>query len=367
MFADLISAGDPRWGNALERLRYDVYHLPDYSRFAARHEGGVPSAFYAESSGRVMLIPLLLRDVPVELGAPPGWKDAASAYGYPGPLTSHPNDEGWLEECRVTLEQLARRHDVVAAFLRLHPLRGVPAERLSTYGDVVTHGPVVYLDLTKGADELCSETRPNHRRDIRRLRRAGFTAIMDDWDAYLAFPSLYRATMDRVSADPFYYFSDQYFADLALMLNGHLHICAVVSPDGHLAAAGLFTETDGFIQYHLGGTALAHLRDAPSKLIFETVAQWGKSAGATAMNLGGGTGSRCDSLFQFKAGFSPSRALFHTLRIVFDDHRYSELARLWAARYGGEETAGGYFPVYRQPRRETRGVTTACTTRHSNA
>jgi len=362
MFADLISADDPRWSRALERIPHDVYHRPEYARFAARHEGGVAAAFLAQGEGRQMLIPLLLKPLPPQLGAPDAWQDATSAYGYPGPIASHPDDDGWLQACRTKLYELASAHGIVAAFVRLHPLHGIPAERLRSYGAIVEHGPIVYLELTKDPAVLAAEMRKNHRRDIQRLAQAGFTASVDDWGAYPSFASLYRATMDRVAAQRFYYFSDEYFADLERMLQGHLHICAVRAPDGQLAAAGLFFETDGLIQYHLGGTTPAHLPQSPSKLMFGAVAGWGRSIGARLMHLGGGTGGHCDSLYQFKSGFSRSRALFHTLRMVFNEHAYSRLAQAWRDGSSGEEAAADYFPIYRQPSSAPYGEVKACTT-----
>lgn len=365
MTGEFIFPDDSRWAGMLARVPHDTYHLPAYSLLAAKHEGGVPVAFYRECGGREMLMPLLVRSLPAQLGTRSAWRDACSAYGYPGPITSHPHDEEWLQECRAVLYELARVHDIVAAFVRLHPLRGIPANSLARYGAVVEHGPIVYLDLTKGADELYAGIRKNHRIDIHRLTRAGYTARMDDWSVYPAFVSLYRETMDRVAAEPFYYFSDQYFADLLLMLKDHLHISVVFSPDGEVAAAGLFIEADGVIQYHLGGTAPAYLKRAPSKLTFDAVTKWGRSIGASVMNLGGGIAGRLDSLYQFKVGFSRTRALFHTLRMIFDEDAYAQLASTWREQCGDAEGADDYFPIYRKPSRAP-GDVKACTTPHSN-
>jgi Acetyltransferase (GNAT) domain len=366
MTGEFIFPDDSRWAGVLARVPHDTYHLPAYSILAAKHEGGVPMAFYGRCGGREMLIPLLLRALPPQLGTPPTWRDACSAYGYPGPITSHPHDDDWLQECRTVLYELARGHDIIAAFVRIHPLRGIPANRLAPYGTVVEHGPIVYLDLTKGSDELNAGIRKNHRIDIQRLTRAGFTARMDDWSVYPAFVSMYRETMDRVAAEPFYYFSDQYFADLELILKGHLHISAALSRDGHVAAAGLFLETDGLIQYHLGGTVPAYLKHAPSKLTFEAVTSWGRSIGATMLNLGGGIAGHLDSLYQFKAGFSRTRALFHTLRMTFDEDAYGRLVRTWQEQCRQEEGGDDYFPIYRKPSRAPEGDVKACTIPHSN-
>lgn len=347
MFADFISPDDPRWARVLQRASHDVYHLPEYALFAAGHESALPVAFYAECSGREILIPLLIKKLPPELDAPPGWQDAASPYGYPGPLGTHRADDRWVSEWMALFHEVASKHDVISAFVRLHPLRGIPVDILAAYATVVYHGPVVYVDLAKKPDQLRAETRLNHRRNIQKLEQAGFTTSIDDWSAYAAFGSLYRETMRRVAAAEFYFFSDAYFCELRSRLRERLHLVAVRAPNGDVAAAGLFTETDRILEYHLGGTAQSYLSRAPSKLMFDRVRRWGNSSGAELLNLGGGTGGRADSLFEFKAGFSPLRAPFHTFRVVLDPRKYHDLARIWRERCAGSAEPESYFPIYR--------------------
>ncbi len=108
--------------------------------------------------------------------------------------------------------------------------------------------------------------------------------------------------MERLKAADFYFFSDGYFDDLRHMLKGRLHFCTVLSPDGQLAAAGLFTQTDEIVQHHLGATAPAYRKYAPSKLMLDAVIRWGKSIGAAVMHLGGGVGGRAESVFELKPG-----------------------------------------------------------------
>jgi lipid II:glycine glycyltransferase (peptidoglycan interpeptide bridge formation enzyme) len=225
----------------------------------------------------------------------------------------------------------------------------VPFTAIVGHGTVVYHGPIVYVDLRKTLAELTADTRENHRRNIRRLESAGFITTIDDWSLYAAFGSLYRATMERVAAATFYFFSDAYFQDIRHMLGRHLHLCAVLAPNGELAAAGLFTETDGIVEYHLGGTAEPYLRHAASKLMFDTIRRWAKGAGCVLLNLGGGIGGHPGPLLNFKAGFSRSLAPFHTVGMVFDTRRYSQLTRLWRERSDCPEAVESYFPIYRQP------------------
>jgi hypothetical protein len=348
MIIDFLSPSDSRWLGALERMAHDVYHLPAYAAFAARHEGGMPCAFYAESNGRELLVPLLVKPLPAAAGGAPGWRDAASPYGYPGPIATQPFDREWIEQSLRRFAEVAREQRILTAFLRLHPLRGIPAETIAACGSTVRHGDIVYIDLTRSAGEIWADTCTNHRRNIRRMLEAGFTESIDDWGAYPSFGPIYRATMDRVNASPFYFFSDEYFRDLRESLSAHLHLSTIRSPHGEIAAAGLFTYTNGLVQYHLSGTAAAFRQHAPSKLMLDAVRRWGADSGATLMNFGGGLGGGTNALFEFKSGFSRARAPFHTGRVIVDAALYASVSNA-IARSGAVRGDAGFFPLYRDP------------------
>jgi len=110
---------------------------------------------------------------------------------------------------------------------------------------------------------------------------------------------------------------------------------------------------DGVVEYHLGGTADAYLTAAPSKLMFDFVRSWAKFEGADILNLGGGVGSGSGPLLHFKAGFSRSRADYHTCRVTIDETRYAALVEARRAALAPNVTVSrDFFPEYRVP--ETR-------------
>lgn len=346
MNAELIGPEDPRWRRVLEHVPHDTYHLPEYVACAAVHEGGVPAAVYAETGGAAFLAPLLIRRLPADLDAPDAWCDAASPYGYPGPLATDPADRASLAAFLAAWGDLGRARSLVSAFVRLHPLLSPPPDTFEPAGQVERTGRIVYVDLTKSVEQMWSETRSNHRTDVQQLRRAGFDTRMNAPDDYDTFKRLYRETMTRVGATSFYFFSDAYFEDLRRALGDRLHLCSVVSPAGDVAAAILLFVTGSIVQYHLGATAEAYLRNAPSKLAFDAARRWGAERGCRVLCLGGGLGGREDSLFHFKAGFAPQRAEFATVRMALDPEKYATLVARHPAADGQAST---FFPEYRRP------------------
>lgn len=346
MIADFIEPHDTRWRKLLSGMKHDCYHLPEYAEVAAVEDGVKAMAFYAEEGSAACLIPLLLRPLLPELNAPPDWYDCVSPYGYSGILSSGPDK---LRAFLDAFTNCARAHGIVSAFIRLHPLLHVDHGALGKFGTLVTHGQTVLIDLSGPNDRIWQHMSTNHRRNITRLLRSGFHCTVDDWSRYEDYIAVYHATMQRVDAARGYFFSRRYFEALRERLGDYLHLLCVLSGDKEVAAAGLFMATDGIVQYHLGGTAQKYLPVAPSKLMLDFAWRWAQEQGHDVFHLGGGLGGAEDSLFQFKAGFSPLRGQFYTYRVVVDESKYAALDRAALSMRGTDAApADDFFPIYRK-------------------
>ncbi len=179
LIAELIEPGDSRWCHALRQVPHDFYHLPEYAAFSASHEEGRAVAFYAETDDTIFLLPMLLRRLPAELQPAGDWVDAASPYGYPGPIASSPTNDSALRQCMGAFREVCEQQDIVSAFVRLHPTLGPRPDTLRDFGQLVEHGEVVLLDLTVSEEDSWRQTRSNHRRGIRKLETAGFRVVME--------------------------------------------------------------------------------------------------------------------------------------------------------------------------------------------
>ena len=344
--AEFISPQDPRWKKFLRTCQYDFYQLPEYVEVCARQEGASAVAFYAEDGDTAFLAPLLIRPIPRSLGAPEGWSDAVSPYGYSTPLVTP--SEVSLDRFLDAFCHAARQRGLVTAFLRLHPLLGLNHKDLSKFGQLVKHGQTVYMDLSESAEESWKQISPDHRRNIRKLVSLGFTVSLDEWRLFKDFIVIYLATMQRVEASAGYLFSEEYFEALRAALGERLHLCCVLSPRGDVAAAALFVETEGIVQHHLGGTASHYIQYAPTKLMYPFMSSWARERSNNVLHIGGGLGGADDSLFRFKAWFSKARADFFTYRMIFDEQANDTLIRLTKARVEGTSSpCSNFFPVYR--------------------
>jgi hypothetical protein len=346
----------PRWDALLAALPHDFYHLPGYATLCAEVERGAAKAIVCSRDGASFLLPLILRQLP-EPGLGADVLDATSPYGYPGPLLRCPDGwdgarrAGFVRDAVAAFKRSLHERGVVSAFLRLHPLLGIPPAALAGTGELVRHGDTVSVDLTADAGGIWSGMRGNHRNGIAKAIRAGHEAGIDaHWDHLDVFVAAYHATMDRVGASRSYYFPRAYYPALRRALGGRIHL-GLARIGGRVASAALFTEIGGIVQYHLGGTFDEFLRWHPHKLLFHRVMLWAKERGNHTFHLGGGVGGRDDSLFHFKAGFSPRRHAFHTWRVIADETSYARAVEASRQHHGEEamREPSGFFPIYRMP------------------
>jgi hypothetical protein len=349
MRREFLAIDDPRWPEALRRLRHDLYHRPEYGRLDGLRLNATPEAFLASDGPREFFVPYLVRRCdPVSAGAPETW-DVVSSYGYPGILLSDAAREPvFVEDALAVFCDSLRGRGVCSAFLRMHPVLGHDFAELFPAGTLHDLGDTVVIDLSLDEQRLWKQTRESHRTNILKRQKQGFVARFVPLTEVLEeFLVIYTQTMDRVQAKEMYYFPRDYFTTLAGMDEVH---CCIVETGSKIISACIFFETNGIIQYHLGGTLDEFLSQSPFHMIIHHGALWAKRRGNQWLHLGGGVGSANDSLLRFKSGFSPLRQRFQVARLITDEPEYLRLVALRAAALdSGPEAllATSYFPAYR--------------------
>jgi CelD/BcsL family acetyltransferase involved in cellulose biosynthesis len=342
MHVRLLAASSVEWLRTIEEVRADVYYLPGYVEACAEREGGEGYLFVAREADKIWLQPLIIRAIP---GHEP-MLDAVSPYGYSGPLARAPAGEEAIWATRATgrfKECLAER-GVISAFIRLHPILNRNLAAISPDEALTLRGDTVIVDLERSDEQLWGDIRGNHRRHINRLQRSGFAVSMSSDPGILdLFTDMYHQTMSRVGASDYHLKLADDLHELASTYKANLYVCTV-RREQEIACIGLITEMDGLVEYHLSGTAEDHVRWCPSKLLLYHAICWAKNRGNRFFHLGGGVACEDDSLLHFKKGFSSQLLPFHSWDMVIDDARYEALT----AMAGAPNSAGAYFPVYRQ-------------------
>ena len=369
MHFNILDTNNIQWRETLTLIKHDIYQLPEYVDLEANRTNTIPQAFLAIENDKIFFVTYLIRSCQdiinkcSDLLSPEQRSssftteifDAISPYGYSGILLNEAAKQD-SNFCNLALEKFRnclQEKNICSVFIRLHPILNKNWHQIFTSDTFLENGTTVSIDLTPTREEIWSQTKSSHRNKINRCtKKFGLTATITNFSQKIAeFCQLYEETMARVIAQDIYYsFNKKYFQQMASAIGDHLYLCLVNAPSGEIVSAGLYTECGGIIQAAFGGISNNFVKQSPSILEIDTVRWWAKEQGYQYLHLGGGVGGSEDSVYKFKAGFSPLRHTFLTLRIICDRNKYNYLVNLKAqtANISAEKLENSnFFPAYR--------------------
>lgn len=336
-----------QWDAVVRSFRqHDVYQLSGYVDGFRIHGDGTPLLLHYEDETLRGINVVMRRDVaydPHFVGRleENRYFDLATPYGYGGwILEGCGKTEKLVEEC----EDWCLAHGVAAEFVRLHPILEEQSELLAKLYDVVPMGPTIAMDLSSKEMVWANLTSKN-RNMIRKAQKSGLTVCRAQCpEIYEVFRELYDQTMDRDNADQYYYFAPQFYTSILEKLTNQSQVFYARTADGTIAAAAIMLTENGRMNYHLSASRreLQHL--APTNLLLYEAAVWGAENGFQTLHLGGGVGSREDSLYSFKKAFyrgNPMR--YHIGKKIWNSEAYEMLTNM---RQDAPEN--GFFPAYRR-------------------
>lgn len=335
---------------------YDTYHLNGYHILAEEMNEGIPYLFLLKEGNNYAALPFLLRQInEIEGFESHIYKDATSVYGYPGVLTNvcH-NDKSSLDfkkKFQMELLRCLRENEVISFFCRFNPL--IPTSwLLEDIAQIITLNDTVAINLSQSEQEILKGMTKGHRYDIRKSRKQGVVVKEDILFNHLGeFVKIYNENMLNVGASQYYFFPNDYYIRCKELLKNSIKLY-IAEKDGVIISAAMFFVSNDIIQYHLSGTDKKYLNYSGAKVILDEVRIWGKKQGFSWLHLGGGVGSKEDSLFRFKAGFSKFRFPFKIMKMIVNPAIYRELVEErtdWENRNGYIKKSEDYFPKYRTP------------------
>ncbi|MEO1185248.1 MAG: hypothetical protein AAFX46_11355 [Cyanobacteria bacterium J06636_27] len=172
MDIQVIDSQNLLWLQTLNKLRYDVYHLPEYNRLEAKRTESVSKAFVVTDGDKIFFLPFLIRscnDI-LDLQAQDFsdvYSDAISPYGYPGILLS----EAATKNYRFTnfaLQELnshLRNKGICSAFFQLHPILSNQFSKLFSQKNIHIDkninqiGETISVDLKLSESQIWANTR----------------------------------------------------------------------------------------------------------------------------------------------------------------------------------------------------------------
>lgn len=356
----LLPAHSPEWSSYLNRVPHDFFHTAQYHAFSASVGNSEEWLITYGDPEKFVAWPYLLQPVEEATAFGKQFRDITSVYGYSGPLIRNcSEDSEFLSQAWNAFVETWRSQSVVSVFTRFHPILANQTwlrsewEKPQTLGRTYQGGKTVVVDLSQPGEKTWADYERKLRQTIRRLERENAFSIVHDEDwAYLdQFISIYYATLRRNNAQPFYFFSRDYFVSFKqiLGLNGSLFLALA----GDAVAAGLLLiEYNGIVSVHLAASDHRFSATSPNKLLMHKAQELARARGNRFLHIGGGRGSRDDDpLFRFKAQFSSLHLPFYTGRWILDSVAYERLAaqRRQAVESQGQQLASTFFPIYRAP------------------
>ena len=340
----VIQADAPdKWDALVRSFReYDVYHLSGYVKGLQLHGDGTPLLIYYEDENIRGMNVVMKRDIS-RTEAFAGkleenqWFDFITPYGYGGWLT-----EGGTDTRRLfaVYGEWCRNNRIVSEFVRFHPVADNMDACTQGY-TVIPLGHTIAMDLSS-PEVIWENLTSKNRNMIRKAQKSGIRIFNGRFpEIYSKFREIYEHTMDADQADGYYYFGSEYYQSLLNDLSREAQVFWA-ELDGQVIAASIMLASNGKMHYHLSGSLHPYRNLAPSNLLLYQAALWGSANGCATLHLGGGLGSREDSLYKFKSGFNRrSEVRFGIGKKVYMQEAYDTLVEM----AGSPDT--GFFPAYR--------------------
>lgn len=289
---------------------------------ATRDQSLEPVFFVYTEEGKIFYYPFHIAGVPGT-----EFFDIQAPYAYGGPISSS-HDPRFLSRAGSQYLSWCQAKNILAEFVRFHPLL---ANWRYYPGELQDMRETVWIDLQR------EELFPSYTARVRTaIRKAQKNNLRIEWvqtsDYFQAFAEFYTQAMDCLQAEPFYYFSREYFQKLQYWQHSYLAICW---KDESTVAAALFLKEAHIMEYHLSAANSNGKRFNASNLIIHQAAIKARQLNCRALCLGGGTDNRSNnSLLFFKAGFSKQRACFRIGKIIHAPEAYKRMQEDWRAVYG---------------------------------
>lgn len=320
-----------RWQQIYDRLpdfHGKVYYSPQYYQcFEANGDGKATALFYEQGDTQIFY-PFLCRAIPDSIGGN-GCIDLETAYGYGGPAIFAHNESS-IKDFFQQFADWAAKHQVVAEFVRFNPFI-LSQPQLANFYQVSLNRTTVSIDLRQTFAHILSACSAPRRRNYQRANAVDLQLHSEE--SLDVFRKLYLSTMQRLAAEPYYFFTDEYFARLEQMDGSNRLFVSITTNSGEIAAAGVFLLDQTSAHYHLGASNPEFKSLQPNAFMILATAKMARQQNKQLLHLGGGLSLAADdSLMRFKTGFSPQRQPFFIGKKIHDPARYQRFSQAWQHR-----------------------------------
>lgn len=325
------------WDNVLSKVdTYDFYHTYDYHTIS-KQEDEECVLLQFEKDNYLIAIPLIIRPIKGT-----DYFDITSVYGYSGPVSKNISYNFNNTQFITEFKEYLFNKKIVSVFSRLNPFINYQKDILKNLGDCEDLSSVVFIDLTNDIEVQRQGYQRRIKSHINKSRRLCTIKKAQTQEEIEAFIDIYYENMNRVDAEDSYYFDKDYFFKFLKCNDFKTDLLLAIDNETNQYISGvMFVKTNQIVQYHLSGTKTDFLNIMPVKMLIDEMRILATNKGYKYLNLGGGLGSKEDSLLRFKKSFSKELETFSLWKYIVNVDAYNKLSSK------NEVTNTNYFPAYR--------------------
>ena len=323
-----------QWNDYLKRLSsvaQDIYFTPTYYSLYQNYGDGEALCFVFEKDGNIALYPFLKNPItPLGYELDKEYYDIQGAYGYNG-LIASTNEVAFIAEFWKEFDAWCQENDVVAEFMRFHPL--MKNYKLGEGHFKLIHDRnTVYLDLTQTEEEIFQGFDKSTRKHIQKaeqtieIRPAHYSE-----ENVEIFNCIYRENMEHVHSIPYLFFSLEHFRNMFQMEDIEFFIA--YQDDIPIACYSGLVSKEYYGNY-LRASLTEYNKTGVNTLMYWSMIKSAKAHGCHYVHFGGGTsGDPDNSLLKYKMNFSKTLSEFWIGKKVHNQEIYNQVVSQWKEKY----------------------------------
>lgn len=324
----------------------DIYFNENYGKLYETVENGKAIVYKLKTKDGIIHNQFIKREIPIELNDNNKYYDITTPYGYGGPVIIECNGDKnkLLKDYEENFKNYCYENNIISEFIRFHPIINNALDFKSTYNPECIR-KTLGTNLEIYEDPIHEEFTKSCRKSIRQALNKGITYNINECPENLDdFKKIYYLTMDRKSAQEYYYFPDNYFENILNNFKDNIVVTEAIY-NGKVIASGLYFVYNEFIHTHLSGTDTNYIKLAPSYILRYGTVLWGKKHGYKLIHHGGGlSNSEEDSLYKFKRQFSKNTDFdFYIGKKIWNQNIYNEMCKI-----KNVNNESDFFPAYRK-------------------
>lgn len=327
----------------------EVYDMWQYVSAFEKNNDGQPILLYKEYANGIIYNVVLKRDISKmsEFNNQKQVYDFISPYGYAGIKKVGEINDHDLKNFLEEYTKYCQKNNIISEFIRLNPLQ----DNYKNYSfdksfNITYNSKTVYMEL-ENEEQIWSNLKSTCRNRIRKAQNSGIkikngfsSAMFED------FKKIYKETMDRDTAEEYYYFSDVFFEDIKENLK-HNATLVIAYLDNVAIDAVLMIYNGKNAHYHLGGTLNDYMNLGAHNYVLYEAALLSLRKGFKKFHLGGGYGGDDSPLLRFKRTLNKNGDLdFYIGKKIYNIDKYNELVNIKESSIKNK-IDDNFFPKYR--------------------